>query len=100
MSAFLHVVSVQVEMLVNDFVRLTEVRGLWAEDEGSGGGLGELLGDDDETYALPGGSQGECEVTLVSHTCLGGDGLVLGGSGLLWAVGWFTRCMVGHRVGG
>jgi hypothetical protein len=35
---------VQVESLVNDFIQLTEQRGLWGEDEG----LGNLLGSEDE----------------------------------------------------
>lgn len=51
----------QVEAVLNDFVRLTEQRGLWAEDEG-GGVLAGLSDDDDERYGVQGDNQGGCWV--------------------------------------
>ncbi|KAL6749351.1 hypothetical protein V8C86DRAFT_1017020 [Haematococcus lacustris] len=56
----------KVEAVFNDFVRLSELRGGWGEEEGEGAGLTSLLAeeDDEEHYMLQGeGEAAEGEVT-------------------------------------
>ncbi|KAJ9521165.1 hypothetical protein QJQ45_022887 [Haematococcus lacustris] len=59
-------VRLQVEAVFNDFVRLSELRGGWGEEEGEGAGLTSLLAeeDDEEHYMLQGeGEAAEGEAT-------------------------------------